>query len=315
MQRDLLLALAFGAASALAHAAIAFGGAGALIFALLAPLPIFYAGLALGPRSALIAGAAGTAASLALGPLVALGFLVEVALGPFLLTRQAVLFRTGPGGSPEWYPVGWLFGWLAGIAAAALTALHIWFLDADGGLTGALERTLTVYLEQLREAGVLRELGLQQEPALVAATMARILPGAAAAVWMLVMIANGALAQGLALRFGKAIRPVAALVTLQLPIWLLVALPAVLVLSFLDGPVGAWAASLVPVAMMPVLFQGCAVVHVLARRTPMAGLVIGCFYALMLIFGALVLVVILLGIAEHWLKVRRRVLDAAGRGG
>lgn len=315
MPRNLLLALALGGASALAHAAVAFGGSGALIFALLAPLPIFYAGLALGSRSALIAGAAGTAASFALGPLVALGFLAEVAIGPYLLARQAVLFRTGPDGNAEWYPVGWLFGWLAAIAAAALTALHVWFLGADGGLTGALEQTLGAYLEQLREAGVLRELGLQQDPSAVAATMARILPGAAAAVWMLVMIANGALAQGLALRFGRAIRPVAALVTMQLPFWLLAVLPVALLLSLLEGPIGAWGASLAPVAMVPVLFQGCAVVHVMARRTPVPGLAIGCFYALMLIFGALILVVVLLGLAEHWLKIRPRVLDAAGRGG
>jgi len=312
MPRDLLLAFALGGVSALAHMAIAFGGTGALIFALLAPLPIFYAGLAMGPRSALIASVAGTAVSLVMGLWVALSFLLEVALGPFLLTRQAVLYRSAPNGTAEWYPIGWLFGWLAAIAGAALVALHIWFLGAEGGLTGALEQSIAAYLERLREAGVLRELGLSQEPAAVAATMARILPGAAAAVWMLVMIGNGTLAQGLALKFGKAIRPVAALTTMQLPLWLLVALPATLVLSFVSGPLGALGASLVPVAMVPVLFQGCAVIHVLARRTPMPGLVIGSFYALMLLVGALVLVVILLGLAEHWLKVRRRVLDAAG---
>jgi hypothetical protein len=312
MPRDLLLAFALGGASALAHMAMLLGGAGALIFALLAPLPVFYAGLAMGPRSALIAGAVGTAVSLALGLWTAFGFLLEVALGPFLLTGRAVLFRAMPDGKTEWYPVGWLFGWLAGLAGGALIALHVWFLGSEGGLTGALEQTLRAYLEQLRDAGVLRELGLQQDTAAVAATMARIMPGAAGAVWMLVMIANGALAQGLALRFGKAIRPVARLVNMELPIWLLIALPAALVLSFLDGPIGALGASLLPVAMVPVLFQGCAVVHVLARRTPLPGFAVGFFYALMLVFGALVLVVILLGLAEHWLKVRRRVLDAAG---
>lgn len=312
MSRDLLIALALGGVSALAHMAMAFAGTGALIFALLAPLPLFYAGLSLGPRSALVAGAAGTAASLAFGSLVAVGFLFQVAVGPFLLTRQAVLYRAAPNGAAEWYPVGWLFGWLAGIAAAAVTALHVWFLGSDGGLTGELQQTIAAYLEQMRESGMLEELGLSQDPAAVAATMARILPGAVTAVWMLVMIANGALAQGLALRFGKAIRSVASLATMQLPIWILAALPAALALSFLDGPLGAWGASLVPVAMVPVLFQGCAVIHVLARRTPLPGLVIGCFYALMLVVSALVLVVILLGLAEHWLKVRRRVLDAAG---
>lgn len=312
MQRDLLLPAALGGVSALAHMAIAFGGTGALIFALLASLPIFYAGLAIGPRAALLAGLVGTAASFAMGTWIALGFLVEVALGPYLLARQAVLYRTGPDGNPEWYPIGWLFGWLAGIAGSALVALHVWFLGAEGGLIGALQQSITAYMEQLREAGVLGELGITQEPEVVAATMARILPGAAAAVWMLVMIVNGTLAQGLALRFGKAIRPVAALATMQLPLWLLVALPATLVLSLLGEPLGSLGGSLAPVAMVPVLFQGCAVVHVLARRTPVPGLVLGCFYALMLVISALVLVVILLGLAEHWLKVRRRVLDAAG---
>jgi hypothetical protein len=312
MKRDLLIAFALGGASALAHMAIAVGGSGALIFALLAPLPIFYAGLAMGPRSALIAGIVGTAASLALGIWVALGFMFEVALGPFLLSRQAVLFRTDSSGKPEWYPIGWLFGWLAAIAAAALVALHVWFLGSEGGLTGALEQSIAAYLERLREAGVLRELGLSQDPALVAATMARILPGAAAAVWMLVMIANGALAQGVALRFGKAIRPTAGLASMQLPVWLLLALPVTLVLSFMSGPLGALGTSLAPVVMVPVLFQGCAVIHVVARRTPFPGLLIGCFYALMLVIGPLFVLVILLGLAEHWLKVRRRVLDAAG---
>jgi hypothetical protein len=193
-----------------------------------------------------------------------------------------------------------------------LLCLHLWFLGTEGGLTGALQGSIRAYLDQLQQAGVLAELRMEQDPETVAILMARVLPGAAAGVWMLVMVANGTLAQGLALRFGKAIRPVAPLVTMELPLWLVLALPVALALSFVDGAFGALAASLVPVAMVPLLFQGCAVMHVMARRTPIPGLVIGIFYALMLAMGALVLVVILLGLAEHWLKVRRRVVGAGG---
>lgn len=308
MPRALLLALALGGLSALAHAAVLLGGMGGLILALLASLPLFYAGLTAGPRGALVAGAAGTVMSLTLGLWPAVGYVTQVALAPVLLTNRAVLFRTGPDETTEWYPVGHLIGWLTGIAAVALTAAHLWFIGGETSLVGQLQVGLRAYLAEVQRQGLFQQMQVSpEELSAMAMTMARLVPGVAACFWIMLMAGNGALAQGLALRFGKAIRPATPLSGMELPNWLVMALAVSIGLSFAGGAVTELGTGLSMVFAIPFLFQGCAVVHAAARLTSFPGILLGAFYALLVVIGAIVMLVILLGLLEQWIKLRRRL--------
>jgi len=286
---------------------------GGLILALLASLPLFFAGLTAGPPAALVAAAGGTVASLALGLWPAVGFAIQVALAPVLLTRRAVLFRTMPDETTEWYPAGHLFGWVAGMAAAGLAAAHLWFMGGDASLVATLQTGLQAYLEELQRQGLFVQMQMSQSDlAAMAGTMARLIPGIAAAFWIMMMAGNGLLAQGLALRFGKAIRPATPLSAMELPSWLALALAFSIGLAFIGGTLAEMGTGLAMVFAVPFLFQGCAVVHAAARLTAFPGLLLGAFYALLVVISAMVILVILLGLFEQWIKLRRRLRGPGG---
>lgn len=308
MPRALLLALALGGLSALAQMAVLLGGAGGLILALLSSLPLFYAGMTGGLASVLVASAAGTAVSLALGLWPAVGFATQVALAPVLLTRWAMLFRTNPDGTVKWYPAGHLFGLLVGIGAAGLVAVHLWFIGSEGGLVGAIRAGLQTTLESMHQQGVFGQLKVQQaDLASMAQGMATIMPGVATAVWASLMVGNGLLAHGLALRFGKAIRPGSPVSAVELPFWLGPALAVSVVLSFIGGAAAQIGTGLTILFLVPFSFQGFAVVHVLARRTSFPGLLLGMVYALIIVFGVPIVFIMLLGLLEQWIRLRRRL--------
>ncbi len=313
MPRALLLALALGGLSALAQMAVLLGGAGGLILALLSSLPLFYAGLTGGIAAVLVASAAGTAISLTLGLWPAVGYALQVALAPVLLTRWALLFRAGPDQDTEWYPVGHLFGLLTAVAAAGLVLAHLWFIGAENGLLGHLRADMLSRLEQMHAQGSFGQLQVKPEDlAAMAQGMAVLIPGVAAGVWTSLMVGNGLLAQGLALRFGKAIRPGSPLSTMELPGWIGPALAVSLAVSFLGGPTAQIGTGLSILLIVPFAFQGLAVVHVLARRTSFPGLVLGMVYALIIVFGVPIGFIIMLGLFEQWIRLRRRLVSPGG---
>ena len=70
----------------------------------------------------------------------------------------------------------------------------------------------------------------------VAATLASVIPGIAAASWMVMAVINGALAQGVLARFGVAWRPSPDLANLGLPRWMTAALGGAALVTLLGEP-------------------------------------------------------------------------------
>jgi uncharacterized protein YybS (DUF2232 family) len=308
MMRIVAIGVAAGALSASLLLLVLMGSFGGVILAYLAPLPLFYAGLAYGMPAALIAGLAGTAASALVGLLAGLSYLVAFAAPVVILVRQALLSRSAPDGTIEWYPPGLLVAWLSATAAAVFLIAAL-AAGARDGMPDLLKPALVEMLREMNPGG---------EPGAIEAAaerLARLLPTLTAMSWMLMMVVNGALAQGLAARFGRNLRPSPDMAALELPAVMLGALGGGVVLAFLPDPLGYVGLTIAAIAGMAFFLQGLAVIHFLARRARTPGAIVAAAYAALVLFGGLVAVVAVLGLVEQAMGLRRRIAGRAGPSG
>ena len=304
---------AAGLTSAALYLSVVLGSPGAFLLAYLAPLPLFLAGLALGLSALLAAGAAACViVALASGSVIAAGLYLGIEVLPIaVLVRQALLSRPVAGGAAdgvgagalEWYPVGRLAALLVVMAAAVLVVIWLVFAGSEGGLEGTVQMFLNAGLQGMLQAG-----GAEAEemtPAI--ALMAALFPGIAAASWVVMIAVNGALAQGLASRFGRNLRPSPDMATLELPRVLLGALVVAAVVGLVapDG-LGYIGRNLLVVLGMAYLFAGLAVVHGFILRLTARQVLLVVVYVTMVLFGWPVLLVMLLGIVDQLFGLRRR---------
>ena len=305
----LLIAVAAGALSAL-PLMIAASEPGGLLLLLLAPLPIFAAGLAQGVIGSAIAG--GTVlliATLLAGFLAAAGALLFLVAPTVLLVRQALLNRpaaaAGPaGGAPalEWYPPGLLVTWLLWIGLAWLAVtLALLAGEPDGmqaTVRASLEQALGLSLPGLDAADI----------GTVAERMAGFALGFGVVSWLFMLAINGILAQGALVSFGRNLRPSPDLADIALPAWIAPALAVVLLGAFLlPGDLGFAAKNLAPLLMLPFFFSGLAVVHAYARRASAGRLLLVLFYTLLVLFSWPAAIVVFLGLFDQWANLRRRL--------
>ncbi|MEQ8251639.1 MAG: DUF2232 domain-containing protein [Oceanibaculum nanhaiense] len=304
---------AAGLTSAALYLSVVLGSPGAFLLAYLAPLPLFLAGLALGLSALMAAGiAACVIVALASGSVIAAGLYLGIEVLPIaVLVRQALLSRPVVGGvadgagagALEWYPVGRLTGLLVAMAAAVLVVIWLVLAGSEGGLEGTVQMFLNAGLQGMLQAG-----GAEAEemtPAI--ALMAALFPGIAAASWVVMIAVNGALAQGLASRFGRNLRPSPDMATLELPRVLLGALVVAAVVGLVapDG-LGYIGRNLLVVLGMAYLFAGLAVVHGFILRLTARQVLLVVVYVTMVLFGWPVLLVMLLGILDQLFGLRRR---------
>lgn len=300
---------AAGLTSAALYLSVVLGSPGAFLLAYLAPLPLFLAGLALGLTALLVAGASAfVIVGLASGSLMAAGIYLGIEVLPVAaLVRQALLSRpvmVGEEGSGiEWYPLGRLTALLAAMAATVLVIIWLVFAGSEGGLEAAVRTFLNAGLQGMLQAGG-AETG-EITPAI--ALMAALFPGIAAASWVVMIAVNGALAQGLASRFGRNLRPSPDMATLELPRALLVALVVAAVVGLVaPGGLGYIGRNLLVVLGMAYLFAGLAVVHGFILKLAARQVLLVVVYVTMVLFGWPVLLVMLLGIVDQLFGLRRR---------
>ncbi|MCW0235115.1 MAG: YybS family protein [Ferrovibrio sp.] len=319
MTRSLIFGSLAGAASAVLVLTAASGPLGILL-GYLAPLPLFFAGLTHGVTAVGIAGVVGALISALNGLLAGGVYLVTFAAPVVLVVRQALLARpaheaaTEAGSQAEvsndleWYPVGrlvlWLTGWALGLFGMALLLTG----DREGGLPGMLQPLLVQFLAAMPQGAADQAADL---PA-VAKRLASLMPAVFGVSWLVMMTINGTLAQGMAslLKQNRRPTPVYRALTLSRP--LAVALVAALLGAFLlPGDVGFIGGTVAAILAFPFFLQGLAVVHGLATRVALPGLVLAAFYAVLVVAGALVgILVVILGFIEEWAGFRRRFAGA-----
>jgi hypothetical protein len=299
--------LAAGATSAALYSALLTGplglttplGFGALIVPYFAQIPLFAIGLWLGVAGAALAAALAVVVLLALGGIVfALVFLVVNAAPVVFMTHQALLNRADAHGGVEWYPAGALLTWIIAIASIGFAVLTVYFIDEPGGLKAIIADgiRLSVRFEGAPDAVTAASEGI-----------ANIFPGIVALSWIVMVVLNAAIAQALVTHFGVNRRPAPDIASLQLPQGLPIFAAICGLGAFMPGLAGFLGVNLAIIFAGAFAFAGLAVVHTVARRWPNRRLWLIAVYVFVLIFGWPVLALALLGLADPWLNLRRRL--------
>lgn len=305
---QLLFAGGGGIVSAAMYLSVIVGGVGALILAYLAPLPLLLAGLGMGTVAVLVGGGvAAVAVAVVAGPVVSAVFGLATLLPAFVVSRQALLARSAPDGTVEWYPPGPLVTTLAwlGVLLVAVAALAV--AGHPGGLQPWLDAQLTASL-----SGLVEEIGPAGEgDGGVTVPLSRVLPAIVAASWITMVIVNAALAQGLLMRLGRNRRPAMRMADLSLaPSALLGPAVAGGLAVVLPEPVDYVALNAALVLTVPFFFAGLAVVHAFAQARGVRPVVLVAFYGFLVLIQWMVPLVICLGVVEQWAGLRRRLMRA-----
>ncbi len=262
----------------------------------LAALPLFLIGLGLGLRPLYGAGLLATFFMLLLeGPITASVFVVLTVLGPTLLINRALLNRKKPLGKIAWYPSSLLLRDLTLISGIVMIlALGIYLYLTQGGNLQILVKTL---LKAFDPQGHAKDV----EPLLI--SLFPFLPGFFAFSWALMILINGAIAQGLLSRFQRNLRPSPSLDNINVPKSFLILFGLSILLSAIGvGSLELLGKNATCVLLLPFFLVGLGIVHQWIRKTsfPIAGLTV--FYFLLFLLFWPILFIILLGILKPWIE-------------
>ncbi|HSV27950.1 MAG TPA: DUF2232 domain-containing protein [Candidatus Omnitrophota bacterium] len=307
MTRNLSLTLAAGLLSALLYLSVEKGLSLALL-SYLSPLPLMMAGLALGGGAVIAGGLVGAVAVAMVAGYAAASFLVVAALPALLVASRALLWRTLPDGSTEWYPPGLVLGWLT---AAGLLLLLIIGVGLSFGNPDGFEAWVAHVIDRMLEA-VAPEAPIEQRQQAVRFWQ-RISPGTILGSWVAVAAINAVGAQRLLVRLGQNRRPSPVYRELWLPDWLgLVLVVTAAVAMLVGGDVGYVAGGLAIVTLVPFAFLGLAVIHGWVAGRPNARVVLAVTYGLLILASGLAVVAVAgLGLVRFW-TMRFRRGDSGG---
>lgn len=310
LSRNNLFALGGGALSGACYLSVLSGIPDALILAYLAQFPLILAGLGMGvSASGLAALAAVLLVALIGGLFGAMSFTLFSAAPSLLLTKLALLAR--PRGLEkngeeaqedglEWYPPGAMLMWLTGFGALAFMAALFAASSQSGGLEGIIREELALTMSQL--LGSYDE-SLRQS---VIETVAPFFPSALFVFWLIMMVVNAALAQGILVRWKRNLRPTPDITQVELPNILPIAIAAAGIIALLGEGTSAYAArNLVVIFSVPFFFSGLGVIHALMRRVADSILPLVLFYVFLLFLGWPIFMITGLGFIDHWMGLRK----------
>jgi hypothetical protein len=300
---SLLVGLAAGLAALLLFAALLTGTAFALPLFFLAPLPIAIAGLGWGPAAgaaAAVIAAAGIAFTI--GPLIAavvfILFAAPIAWSVYLLGLSR---PDGDGSARQWYPLGRVLLNMAGFVGAAIVVAGTMAAYDPTALAAAMAEALEGWMAEIDGATPTRE---QYEP-LIRINVA-LLPYTTAALAMTMLVFNSWLGGRIAGASGRLQRPWTPLWTAGLPGWTAGVFIAAFLLTFVDGPLGEAAGAVTGAFGYALGLLGLAVLHVVTLGRPGRTAILVGVYAALVIFAAALVLLIPLGIAELFFRVRER---------
>ena len=310
-----LIGLAAGCASALMFASITSGKLISLLMMYLAPLPLMVAANGWGPLSAAIGG---FAASLGLGAIFGLplgtAFAIGVALPGWWLGHLVLLGRpiatsatSGEGTAStepdiEWYPVGRILLWIAGLASLTTFAALLTLGTDVATITDMLRRSLTSFFNPTGSEPAPAEVLRWVEP------LVSLAPVAAAVVAVPTLTLNLWLAAKITETSGLLRRPWPDLRTVALPPMTLSALCVAVALCFVGGLTGLLAKVVVSTLMLAYALTGFAVLHTLTLALKGRTFWLGAIYAIVVMFTWPVVLVSVLGLADSAFSLRVRYL-------
>lgn len=308
MSKSMLIAIGGGGVSAIASLAGQFGVPGAVLVACLAPLPLMAVGLALGPKAAAVAAASGILFAFAVAGVAAATVYASLQALPAALVVERALAHGSWAGNDGARAAGVALASLA--VFVALLAGAIALIGAAGGgveaaVRGFLDRGLALTMSGLPVEA--RERFIE--------TAAPMFVGLTGVSWQLLIAVNGVVAQRLLSRRGRAIRPTPAWSKLTLPEWFAWPLVGAAAISLVtSGDAQYLARNAAMILATPYFFLGLTVVHALARRSAAKGVLLGVFYAVLVVFTLIAGAIVAgLGMIEQWVGLRERIAAPPAR--
>lgn len=320
MINQLAIGAGAGLAAALLYSSVGFGGPAAILLFYIATLPLFIAGLGWGWATAGIAALTGALATLfALGGLAALVFLAGTGAPAAWLSYLANLSRetTGPKGPAlEWYPVGRLVAWAAGIGGALMLVSVMAFGLTLESYEASIRGILTRMVGERGTGALPGDIDIDA----VTAFFMRYVPSVSVVVWTGATLASLYLAARAVQVSGRLPRPWPDIGAFDLPREMMPALALALAASFVPGIAGLIAGAVGAGLVFAYMLLGLAVVHAASRPSAMRPMLLGAVYFALVFIGwsAAVLnwvglLLAILGLGEAAFGLRARF--ATGRGG
>jgi hypothetical protein len=310
---NILVAIAAGCAAGLMFASLVSGALISLLLFNLAPLPLMVAALGWGPASALIgAVTAGAGLGLAFGLAYFAAFIIAVGLPAFWLGHLALLAKPAAaasdmnGSSPapaaalEWYPPGRLLLWIG--ACAGLTTLST--LLTLGGDYEAIMAALGNGLKRFISAQTGGAVSTDNDQMLEA--VIQVAPAMATIVSMFTLSLNLWLSGKIVAQSGRLRRPWPDLHAIELPQTGILVLAAALALSFTGGLLAMVSQMAGAALLAAYMLVGFAVLHVLAPLFGGRWGLTGAYASIVLLRWWPLLLVILLGLIEGAVGLRKR---------
>lgn len=286
-----------------------------VILFLLTPLPLFLAGFGWGWGTTLAAGIVGTLAmALMASPAVGAVFAISQAIPSTILIYLVTLNRPAaapgadvdPATGIEWYPVGRIVIWAAGISGLmALAAVMMIGPDLET-LRAEIRKLIDVVLKAQFEAMNSGTAMSEQDLDRLADIGIYLLPAATALSWMLTVLLNLWLAAKITLASGKLPRPWPDIPAMRFPRTTPLALAAATALTFVPGYVALAASALSGALFFAYVLMGLAVIHYVTRGQPWRPFALwGLYGALLILNTGVSLIIALVGIADSFLPLRK----------
>lgn len=308
MSYRLLIALGAGLISAVVFASATTGPLlMRMILFLLTALPLFLAGLGLGPRAAAVAGFSGALLVLVAGsPIGALVFAASQVIPAVILVYLVMLNRVADDGRTEWYPVGRIVI-AAALIAGSFATLTLFLLGGDietlrSALRGMLQTFVDNELPKMPDAPTLGPADIDEATGIALA----LLPAASAISTMGSLLFNLWLAGRITMASGRLQRPWPDLAAMVYPPTAPLILAAATAAGFLAGLPGMIAAGFAGPLLFSYVLLGLAVVHYTTRGRPWRPFALWGLYASLFIMNTIAsLAIALLGLAEAIWPMRK----------
>lgn len=323
MRGNTLIGLIAGIAAAVVFISATTGPlAMRVILFLLTPLPLFLAGFGWGWATTVIAGIAGSIAmailtTVSIGAVFAISQAIPSAILIYLVTLNRPATGPGPDVDPqsglEWYPVGRIVIWAAGISGVmALAAMLMIGPDMEtlrGEVRKLIDMVLKAQLEAMNGGQAMSDADLDR----LTDVGIYLLPAATALSWMLTILFNLWLAAKITLASGKLPRPWPDIPAMRFPRATPIALAVASALTFVPGYIALGASALSGALYFAYVLMGLAVIHYITRGQPWRPFALWMLYAALLVLNTGVsLIIALLGLADGFIPIRQRPSQPPG---
>ena len=283
----------------------------AFLFLYLAPLPLFILGLKKdNPWCGLVGAVAALSLFFITTPQMSVMYLLAIA-APTTVFCEKATSRASP--SPDgWYSLSKLALVLIvpPTFCFVLLATYFWLYGQGLGFV-LIEKTndiFDLYINALQGHGQNINPSVFKQLDGVKKSFADTAPALIAIFWMSLIVLNGLIAQSILKKSNRNQRPSFAIREVQIPRpFAVIFLSSLALATFSNGELGYLVTNLTAILAFPVMLTGLGVVHIFADKTNYSGSILFVFYLIITFSRWAAILVVLVGIADHFLKLRNKV--------